>query len=363
MNTLALVMIARDEARCIERCLASVRGVVDHLLVLDTGSRDDTVARARRAGAEVGHFEWVHDFSAARNAALEWAEARTPAAWHLVLDADEWLADGADALAALRHGQAGFLGQVCVDSSFDGPAGAASAAGPAVQHAPSWLPRVLPRGVRYAGLVHEQPQSALPRQRLAVRVGHDGYRQAQLAAKQGRNAALLSRALAASPQDGYLHYQHGKDLQAQGQVAAAAPAYARAEPLTGRNAAWRHDLVVRLIFAWKVAREFERALHFAEAEMPHWPHSPDFFFTLGDLLLDWAATEPARAGELLPMIEASWLRALEIGERPALADSVRGRGSHLAAHNLGVLCAGTGRPAEAQQWRERAAAMAAGATG
>ena len=71
--------------------------------------------------------------------------------------------------------------------------------------------------------------------------------------------------------------------------------------------------------------------------MPRWPDSPDFFFTLGDLLLDWAASEPARGAELLPMIESSWLRAIEIGERPELQDTVRGRGSFLAAHNLAVL--------------------------
>ena len=79
------------------------------------------------------------------------------------------------------------------------------------------------------------------------------------------------------------------------------------------------------------------AMDLAEAEMPRWQGSPDFFFTLGDLLLDWAAARPGRAGELLPMIESSWLRALEIGEQPELQDTVRGRGSFLAAHNLAVL--------------------------
>ena len=44
----------------------------------------------------------------------------------------------------------------------------------------------------------------------------------------------------------------------------------------------------------------------------------------------------------LPMIESSWLRALEIGEQPELQDTVRGRGSFLAAHNLAVLHASLG---------------------
>lgn len=87
---LALVVIARDEAAHIERLLASVRPWVDRMLVLDTGSKDDTAARAAAMGADVKQFTWCDDFSAARNAALDAASAD----WHLVLDADEWLIDG-----------------------------------------------------------------------------------------------------------------------------------------------------------------------------------------------------------------------------------------------------------------------------
>ena len=60
------------------------------MVVLDTGSVDDTPEIAARCGARVAHFTWIDDFSAARNAAL----ALTDADWCLVLDADEWLVDG-----------------------------------------------------------------------------------------------------------------------------------------------------------------------------------------------------------------------------------------------------------------------------
>ena len=46
------------------------------------------------------------------------------------------------------------------------------------------------------------------------------------------------------------------------------------------------------------------------------------------------------------MIESSWLRALDIGENPALPDTVRGRGSFLAAHNLAALFDGLGDAAQ-----------------
>ncbi len=143
---------------------------------------------------------------------------------------------------------------------------------------------------------------------------------------------------------------------------AAALHYAQAEAGSA-DAAWRHDWVVRRLFTLKRLGRFEEALVLAETAMPHWSESPDFFFTLGDLLLGWAAAEPTRAAELLPMIESSWLRALEIGERPELQDSVAGRGSFLAAHNLAVLHDSLGDQARAQQWRTEAAAFRRAAAG
>ncbi|MEW6706706.1 MAG: glycosyltransferase [Pseudomonadota bacterium] len=323
--SLGLVMIARDAASGIERALASVRGVVDEMLVLDTGSADGTPERARRAGARVAHFAWIDDFSAARNAALDLCCAD----WCLVLDADEWLAEGAQALNAAVARAPEFVGLLAVASDTDN--------GGLVQRCVSWLPRLLPRGVRYAGRVHEQPQSSLPRERLQVTLGHDGYRDAALRAKDGRNLRLLSRALQESPGDPYLLYQLGRDHEVHGRYAEAAGPYRQALAAAPLQAAWRHDLVVRTLFTLKMARCHAEAMQLAEREMPRWSRSPDFYFALGDLLLDWAAEEPARAAELLPLIEASWQRCLAIGENPALEGAVAGRGSHLAAYNLALL--------------------------
>jgi glycosyltransferase involved in cell wall biosynthesis len=346
MNRIKLVMIARDEARCIERCLLSARAWVDEMWVLDTGSADATAAIAERCGARLAHFKWIDDFSAARNAALTLADAD----WCLVLDADEWIVRGGEALAALRTQVPGFIGQISVASSFDAVQGG-------VGEAPSWLPRVLPRGVRYEGRVHEQPQSNLPRQRLPLRVGHDGYLGAQMAHKQGRNEHLLQLALAAQPDDAYLRYQLGKDFEVRSAFEAAAKHYLQALAQVDASASWRHDLVLRTLFTLKKLGRFESAVTLAEEEMPRWCESPDFYFTLGDLLLDWAASAPERASELLPMIESSWLRAIEIGERPELHDTVRGRGSFLAAHNLAVLHSSLGADAQALHWRQREAAL------
>nr|HET7860391.1 glycosyltransferase family 2 protein [Caldimonas sp.] len=339
-------MIVRDEERSLARCLQSALPWVDEAVVLDTGSVDATAAIARRCGARVASWSWCDDFSAARNAAL----ALTDASWRLVLDADEWIVSGAESLAALRSAAPGFVGQIRVESWFD-------EAGGGVGSAPSWISRVLPRGVGYAGRIHEQPQSALPRRRLQLVVEHDGYRDARKGAKAGRNEALLALALAERPDDGYLRYQLGKDLEVRSRFDAAAAQYELALAATSAADSWRHDLVLRSLYTAKKLGRFDTAIVFAEAEMANWAESPDFYFTLGDLLLDTALARPERAAELVPMIEASWLRALEIGERPQLQDTVHGRGSFLAAHNLAALHASFGNEASAAEWRERAVAM------
>ena len=326
-HRLALVMIVKNEARSLARCLQSVQGVVDECIVLDTGSSDDTVAIAQAHGARVGHFQWVDDFAAARNAAL----AMSSAAWNLVLDGDEWLAHGHEALHALRQQTPDTLGLVEVASPFDEHG----------QTASSWIPRLLPAGVRYTGRIHEQPEFKGPRQQLAVRVAHDGYLPAQRARKADRNQHLLTLALQEHPNDAYLHYQLGKDHEVNDRFQPAWVAYTAALSLLGphasREPAWRHDLILRTLFALKADGRVPEAIDLAQAEMPHWHDSPDFYFVLGDVLLDHAVAHPEQAAELVPMIEAAWRQCLAIGENPGLEGAVAGRGSVLAEKQLHLL--------------------------
>lgn len=325
MTRLALVMIARDEAPRIARALGSAKAHVDRMIVLDTGSTDDTVAVARACGAEVHTFAWCDDFSAARNAAL----AHSDAAWNLILDADEWIEGGADLLAALPA-EGGLIGHVQVASEIAQDGGASVAR--------SWIPRILPAGVGYRGAIHEQPDTDLPARRLDLKIGHDGYMPDALARKAGRNEALLKREIAAAPQDGYLWFQLGKEHQAREQWADSAECFVKAFNLSTAAAPWRHGLVVRAITALKAADRMEEAIALADSELPNWDRSPDFYFVVGDLYLEWASRHPDRAmKDFLPIVEFAWKKCLEIGERDDLEGSVRGRGGYMAAHNLAVM--------------------------
>lgn len=87
MPTLSFCIIVKNEEAALPQCLASVCNVVDEIVVLDTGSTDNTLAIARSFNACVYSFDWCNDFSAARNESLKYVQGD----WVLVLDADEVL--------------------------------------------------------------------------------------------------------------------------------------------------------------------------------------------------------------------------------------------------------------------------------
>lgn len=320
---IAAVLIVRNEERCIARCLTSVSPWVDRMVVLDTGSTDNTVAIAQGLGAEVHHLPWPDSFAEARNHALTLADAD----WNLVIDADEWIIDGGEGLRDWCESARDRLGCPCIHSEAEAAT---------VQR--SWLTRLLPRGVFYEGRVREQVASVLPRYRIPLDIGHDGDLAPQLERKKDLYYPLLLADLADRPEDPYLLYQVGKDAQMRGDHGAACDYYAQALDATPPEANWRHDLVINALGMFVGSGHLQAALTIADHEMSHWERSPDFYFVMGDLFLEAATAEPHRAlDHWLPLAEGAWERCLSIGERPDLEGSVAGRGSHLAQHNLDVI--------------------------
>lgn len=90
-ETFGACMIVKNEESCLGKCLESIKGL-DEIVILDTGSTDDTAGVALAHGARFigGVFEWCDDFSKARNFALKYASAD----WILIIDADERLSGG-----------------------------------------------------------------------------------------------------------------------------------------------------------------------------------------------------------------------------------------------------------------------------
>jgi glycosyltransferase involved in cell wall biosynthesis len=95
-QTIGLCMIVKDEAEVILRCLESVRPIADYVLIVDTGSSDDTIAvieaylKDNGLAGEVIEHPWV-DFAHNRTFALDSLRRRTDVEYALIIDADEVL--------------------------------------------------------------------------------------------------------------------------------------------------------------------------------------------------------------------------------------------------------------------------------
>ncbi|MBW2986914.1 glycosyltransferase [Candidatus Woesearchaeota archaeon] len=89
MATISVCMIVKNEEKVLERCLNSVKSLANEIIIVDTGSTDKTKEIAKKFTDNIFDFEWVNDFSAARNFSLKHATCD----WILVLDADEMIAE------------------------------------------------------------------------------------------------------------------------------------------------------------------------------------------------------------------------------------------------------------------------------
>ncbi|MGC6510495.1 MAG: glycosyltransferase [Myxococcota bacterium] len=85
MKKISACLIVKNEEEMLEPCLKSLQGVVDEIIVVDTGSTDGTVDIIKKYGCNLQHFEWINDFAAARNYAKSFASGD----YMLVIDADE----------------------------------------------------------------------------------------------------------------------------------------------------------------------------------------------------------------------------------------------------------------------------------
>ena len=83
--TISLCMIVKDEEHTLSTCLESVQHLVDEIIIVDTGSTDNTKKIAEQFTKHVHDFEWIDDFSAARNASFHYATQD----YILWLDADD----------------------------------------------------------------------------------------------------------------------------------------------------------------------------------------------------------------------------------------------------------------------------------
>lgn len=218
---IAAAIIVKDEADHLRRCLGSIRELCDDIVVVDTGSSDDTVEVALSFGATVLRQPWDGDFSAARNLGLDAIDAD----WILYIDADEEV-QGLD-IATVRQtlkeadGVAGFLVKFAVQVGWT----------------PYWEHRIWRHrpDVRFRGVIHETMVPDLRRivseegqrfERIELFMQHYGYEGDQRT-KHERNLPMLLEQVENAPRRVYLWNHLGRVQSGLGRLAEAEASWQR----------------------------------------------------------------------------------------------------------------------------------------
>ena len=334
-------MIVRNEARCLARCLHSISAIVNEIIVVDTGSTDNTVEIAKNFNAKVSHLDWINDFSAARNFALK----QTAGDWVLVLDADEFAGEALrDEISRFIRGPRA-IGRLKIVSDFRRNG--------AVFRSQSFVSRLFPRGLYFEGRIHEQIVSTLPRINLRGELWHDGYLENQ---KSDRNVNLLLAELKQKPDSPYLLYQLALEYTALEQTEKAFQCLQKAFAVMKPEDPFAPNVVVDLLYVAMSLKKFDAGTDAIGKWEKLLEDFPDYHLVHGLFYMNLIRSNPAKYAGELPKIEKSFRRCLALGETDKYK-SVRGSGTYLANYNLGLFYRVFGNTAAARQCFESAAAL------
>ncbi len=203
MLPISVFLIAKNEEKRIEKCLSSIASYGFEIVVVDTGSTDNTREIAAGFTPNVYSYEWCDDFSAARNFAL----AKINNNWAFMLDCDEWVEKiDIDELLYFMKAYPASVGAVKRNNYAHGTLNN-------TDNTERFFDR---RKFGYKGIIHEQlsPKSGndFPCLLLHTEIGHSGYDMGEdeAAAKAERNLSLLNKQLETEGPSPYIFYQLGK---------------------------------------------------------------------------------------------------------------------------------------------------------
>lgn len=340
---LSLCMIVRDSARTLGACLQSIHPWVDEIIVVDTGSVDDTCAIAASMGATLYHFPWVDDFAVARNESLRFAKGK----WIFWMDSDDTISpeNGArlrDIACAVHSDKIlGFVMQVhCpgVDRSTDVTV---------VDHIK--MIRNLPE-IQFEGRIHEQILPSI--RRLDGEIGwtdifvtHSGSDTSVAGRKRklDRDLRLLKLDLADRPDHPFVLFNFGMTFNDMGQHAEAVYWLRRSLAFSLPQESHVRKCYAILIQSLAEVGAVSQAILTVEQSLKLFPDDPELWFRKGLL--------SQNSGQFDEAIHA-YSMALRGERERRFTSRDPGINDYKARHNLAISYSAVGKHDLAErQWR------------
>ncbi|MCE9556687.1 MAG: tetratricopeptide repeat protein [Planctomycetes bacterium] len=344
---LSLCMIVRDSAKTLPAALKSVRPWVDELVVVDTGSRDNTREIATSFGARLFEFPWCDDFSAARNESLKHAGGD----WLFWMDSDDTISpECGQRLRDLAHGphKAETLGYVL---QVHCPGAEPEQDVTVVDHVK--LVRNLPE-LRFEFRIHEQLLPSIRRlggqiEWTDIFVTHSGsdHSAAGRQRKQQRDLRLLELELADRPDHPFALFNVGMTLVDMQRHADAIEYLERAIAASAPEESHLRKTFALLIGSLAETGQNEKARELCASALEQFPHDPELWFRRGIV---------AHKVNYIDEAEAAYRAVFECHGERQFSSRDRGITGFKARHNLALVYTDQGRLDLAEiQWRDAVA--------
>jgi GT2 family glycosyltransferase/tetratricopeptide (TPR) repeat protein/SAM-dependent methyltransferase len=335
-------LIVRDNARTIRACLESLRPWVDELIVVDTGSKDDTPRIAAELGARVFHFPWIDDFSAARNESVRHACGE----WIFWMDSDDAIPSecGRKLREFAANADPATLG-FTIDVHCPGPNPADEVT--VVTHVKLFRNRP---ELRFEHRIHEQILPAIIRTGGEVKhtdlyVVHSGYDHTPegQARKLERDLRILHAELREQPHHPFTLFNLGMTYTDVQQYEEALHYLDRCIEQSGGQGSHLRKAFVYAVVCYQSLGRHDRAMAACEEGLRLFPLDAELRFRRGLLL--------HQQGKLREAV-AAYHDVLDRHEPPHFSSMVAGIESYLTRHNLAVVYEELGELNNAEkQWQ------------
>lgn len=322
MIPISVCIIAKNEEKYIGECLRRLSDYDWEIIVVDTGSTDNTVNIAHSYTPNVYHFDWINDFSAAKN----YAVSKATNDYILTVDCDEYLEAEPKTEQVLRHlPEQVQPHQIGIIKLLNPSASSKTETTLIHDHVARFFNK---KYAHYEGAIHEQliatDNSALTFIPLSLTFYHNGYSSIEIKRKKTlRNIPMLKAELQKKKNDPYLLFQLGQSYFGIADFEQALPYFETALSLDlNEHEDYVQTMVESYGYCLLYLKQYSRALEL-EGIYPIFSKRADFVFLMGLIYMNNALLEDAIS---------EFTKATTISNHAA--DGVN---SYCAYYNIGVI--------------------------
>ncbi|WP_232016031.1 TPR domain-containing glycosyltransferase [Paenibacillus baekrokdamisoli] len=287
-------MIVKNEEKVLEQCLSSVQELADEIIIIDTGSTDGTKEIALKYTEQVFDFQWINDFSAARNEGINKATGK----WILILDADEYVKQ--DEVDSLRN----MLNLTETDKPVGIVVDVMNLTGNSLTSTTGFYQSSGTRiftnghGIHYENKIHEQVicQDIMAQFKVSFTVFHSGYvtQIAEEKKKSDRNMEIFNELKKTGKKSGpYEDFTIANELAAARKLKESVYYYSKCIKRSKITDPWYSHCCYRLIIIFKILKRYNEAYAYIEKGLQLWGQYTDFHYLKGAVLNEFGMYEQA----------------------------------------------------------------------